>query len=100
MNYQEAWGRAIEDTQDPMAPFVLQEAYAKVSRLGRMLTACCTAEEVAEIQEELLSAWTEEGMNAVGGRPQFIVALAAILCSSLESYGRSLGSPELVAGKE
>ena len=87
---QQAWAKAIEPTQDPLAPIVLQEAYAKVNRLGSMLTACCSEEEVNEFRDELMSPWTEGGLNQIADKPAFIVALAGLLVSTLIGYGVSL----------
>lgn len=90
MDIKKAWAKLIEQSENPLMPLILQEAYGKVDKLGQAMAAKASRAKVSEYWEKLTSAWPEEDdeLEEISGDPEFIIALAGMLCESLREYVR------------
>lgn len=82
--------RAIKVSEDPMAPFKLNDAYGANEALGKLMAKMGTRAEVTAFTERLLSGFTGEELDEISSNPNFICALAALLNQALISYGAAL----------
>jgi hypothetical protein len=87
---KKAWAALIERTEHPLAPIIVQEAYTNTDRLGRMLGSSPNTDKnkARAYMEKLLSNWTDEELNRICSEPEFVAALASMLCDSIKSYTR------------
>jgi len=86
-----AFVKAIEKTGNPLAPVILQEAYGRVEALGQMFAECSDRDKVEAFADRLTAAFAEEDLDKHDGDPEFIMALAGLLSTSLVRYGSRLG---------
>lgn len=74
----------IERTQNPIAPIIVDKAYAAVNALGEL---CASIEPDKAKHEEMLdkltSAWPEAELDHILNSPQAVCALCAMLAESL-----------------
>lgn len=78
----------IEITQNPMAPIHLQELYIACMRVGQMLTVLTDRATATELQNRLLLDFSNEELNELSSKPEFIIALSACLVASIEGFIR------------
>lgn len=86
-----AWANAIQITGNPLAPVLMQEAYSRTEQLGELLVPCADRDKAAEYLKRLTIDFTDEEFNKIAGEPEFIIALASMLSTSLVKLGSSLG---------
>lgn len=91
MDIKRAWIRLIEKYADPFAPVKLQEAFGSLERLGTMLAPGCDQTKVQGYSDRLMGSWTEKELNSVSRDPEFIMALAGMLSTSLKYHASDLG---------
>lgn len=91
MSIRNKFVNAIEATKNPLAPIILQEAFAHLEPLGKMMAGIADKAEVERIMNKLLSA-AEAGENIeeLCAKPEFIVTLTSMLSGALVAYGRKL----------
>jgi hypothetical protein len=88
-DFKRAFVKLIERTEDPMAPIKLQEAHKYVDLAAKMLVNTVDKDEVRTYKDALLSFWPDEGeLEAICGKPAFIIAVSAILVQSLIEYAK------------
>jgi len=93
MDIKKAWVHLIEHSGNPLMPFILQEAYGKVDKLGQAMAARASKAKVSEYWEMLTSAWEDDDeLEEISGDPEFIIALAGMLCESLRGYVRKVSN--------
>lgn len=86
-DFRRAFVKLIERTGDPVAPIKLQEAHRYANAVGKMLARQSKQANVTVYTEALLSFWPDEDeLTPICGKPEFICALASMLCTSLERY--------------
>ncbi len=89
-----AWTRLMELHENPLMPIILQEAYGKLDKLGQAMASRGDRRRVSEYWDKLTQAWPEDGetdeFEEVSSDPDFIIALAGMLCESLRSYVRKV----------
>jgi hypothetical protein len=87
MKAQELMANAIRKTENPLAPMIIQDAYGAVDRLAKMLVAGKLDRSLVEAHKiELLSAFTDDELKAYSKRPEFLLALCAMLITALMDY--------------
>lgn len=90
MNLKEALTSTIQATENPLAPFILQDVHNDLARLGKLLTPLGNLDRVNEIADMLLSKWDEEAQNKISSDPNFLIALAGMLSEAVVSFTRSV----------
>lgn len=76
----------VETTGDPLAPVKIQEAHKYAAAVGKMLVPVSNKEQVAAIQQRLLSDFEDAELNDLCKTPAFIMALCSMLTNALVSY--------------
>jgi hypothetical protein len=77
----------IHKHENPLAPITISNAYGALEALGKLMADVSEPETVKAYNECLLSAWDEEGqLEEVCCKPEFVMALCAILSQSLIAY--------------
>lgn len=89
-----AWARLMELHENPLMPIIMQEAYGAVDKLGQAMARKADKAKVHEYWTKLTSAWPEDydsdELETVSAEPEFIIALAGMLCESLRGYVREV----------
>jgi hypothetical protein len=85
----------IRHSKDPMLPFVMQNAYSGVERLGQTLAPLSNAKKVEEVSERLMASWTEDEIDSLAKKPEFVEALAGMLAEALITYANGVVEKEL-----
>lgn len=81
---------AIERTENPVAPIIMQEAYSAVNKLAKLMTPIAESQAEVEIySERLLREFSDAELNKIGGDPAFVIALCALLTQSLIEFAKS-----------
>ena len=88
MGIKEKIAYSIERTGNPLAPIIIQSAHTAVEKLGALMTNEADKKTVEQYCEKIASVLSidDEVLNQIGGDPSFIMALSAILASSIEFY--------------
>lgn len=90
MGIKELFIKTIKATENGTAPLTLQAAYTANDSLARLLVSKADKLKSLAYQEKLLEAWPGAEADEVAAEPEFIIALAALLNSSLVSWVRKL----------
>lgn len=88
--FKRKFAAAIEATNHPLAPIILQDAHSAISHLATMLAVEPLKEETDSIINSLLSSWPDEQLDILASQPQFIIALSTLLVGAIESYRDNL----------
>jgi hypothetical protein len=87
MKINEQWAKLIEQTGNPTAPLIVQEASSAVDRLGRLMAGMSSPEVVNRYCDQLCTAWDDlDDIEQVCYKPDFVMALAAMLIESLKGW--------------
>lgn len=81
---------AIEIYEHPLAGIILDQAYGKVNQLGKMLSAKVDKAMVHEYTKRLMEGFSDEELNRIAGKPEFVVAVASMLSESLIKHGHHI----------
>ena len=81
-----AWPKLIEETGNPMAPIILQEAYNANKRLGQMLASTANKQLVTDYSNLFLQWMQDAESEEQAARPEFVIALAGMLVESIVAY--------------
>lgn len=79
----------IDRTGDPFAPITLQNAHGAVEKLSKLMARQAKPETVAAYNEQMLAQMPMD-MDHIARDPSFIMALAGMLTSAIETYRDSL----------
>jgi len=92
MDMRRKFAAAIEATQDPLAPIVLNQLYSSTERVGRMFASNdgVNKEEVLQYTARLLKNFPDRKIDKISATPEFIIALCGMLSSALIGYGNKL----------
>lgn len=82
--------KAIEATNNPLAPIILQEAYGRANQVGAMLSCVASKAEVQSIADRLLKDYSDVEIDKLCATPEFIIALCGLLTNALLAYAREL----------
>lgn len=80
-----AWAYLMKLTNDPLAPIHLQNTYAQADKLGQCLAGCANQAQAQAIKDRLLSDFEDPELDDLTATPEFIIAVASLLCGALQA---------------
>jgi hypothetical protein len=88
MSMKELFIKTIEATENPNAPFILQNAHGACERLGKLFIPKAEQASVISYSEKLLRQFPAD--ESYASDPNFLIALSGLLSVSIEYYVRGL----------
>jgi len=73
----------IKRTQDPLAAVKIERCASAIETLGALLSGITNKQAVNACSKALMDLWTDEELDLLSGKPEFVVALCAMLTESL-----------------
>lgn len=79
----------IKATDNPMAPIIMDSAYADIMKLGAMLSAAADEDTTQKYANQLLNDFPKE-MDHIASDPSFVCALCSLLANAMVAYTRKV----------
>lgn len=93
MDLKERFVNIIERTGNPMAPVIIQDAARACHQVGKLMIGLTDITKAKDITSRLLKDFGED-IETISSTPEFIIALAGCLRTSLAEFVATIHKPK------